>query len=42
MFFPISAVEISPLILAGIGFGVGILGGFFGVGGGFLAGPLMF
>ncbi len=42
MFFPISAVEISPLILAGIGFGVGVLGGFFGVGGGFLAGPLMF
>ena len=28
--------------LAGIGFLVGILGGFFGVGGGFIAGPMMF
>jgi uncharacterized membrane protein YfcA len=41
MFFPISGVFIHPLILAGIGFIVGILGGFFGVGGGFIAGPLM-
>ena len=41
MFFPISDVFIHPLILAGIGFVVGILGGFFGVGGGFIAGPLM-
>jgi uncharacterized membrane protein YfcA len=40
--FPISGVTISPILLAGIGFMVGILGGFFGVGGGFLAGPLMF
>ena len=42
MFFPITGVIISPLILAAIGFVVGILGGFFGVGGGFLAAPLMF
>jgi uncharacterized membrane protein YfcA len=42
MFFPITGVIISPLILATIGFVVGVLGGFFGVGGGFLAGPLMF
>ena len=42
MDFPISGVTISPLLLAGIGFLVGILGGFFGVGGGFIAGPLMF
>jgi hypothetical protein len=41
MLFPISGVFISPLLLAGIGFIVGVLGGFFGVGGGFLAGPLM-
>ncbi len=41
MLFPISGVFISPLLLAGIGFVVGVLGGFFGVGGGFLAGPLM-
>lgn len=42
MEFLITGVVISPLILAGIGFLVGVLGGFFGVGGGFLAGPLMF
>ena len=42
MFFPISEVIINPIYLAGIGFLVGILGGFFGVGGGFIAGPLMF
>ena len=42
MEFPISGVIVNPLLLAGIGFMVGILGGFFGVGGGFIAGPLMF
>ncbi len=42
MYFPLSGVQINPLILAGIGFIVGILGGFFGVGGSFIAGPLMF
>jgi hypothetical protein len=42
MHFPIANVTINPLLLAGIGFIVGILGGFFGVGGGFIAGPLMF
>ncbi len=41
MYFPVSDVTISPLLLAGIGFIVGLLGGFFGVGGGFLAGPTM-
>jgi uncharacterized membrane protein YfcA len=41
MFFPLSGVTISPLVLSGIGFLVGTLGGFFGVGGGFLAGPMM-
>lgn len=41
MYFPISDVLISPLLLAGVGFLVGLLGGFFGVGGGFLAGPTM-
>jgi hypothetical protein len=40
--FPIAGVTINPLFLAGIGFLVGILGGFFGVGGGFIAGPMMF
>lgn len=42
MYFPISDVTVNPLFLAGVGFLVGILGGFFGVGGGFLAGPMMF
>jgi len=35
-------VTVNPLLLAFIGFLVGILGGFFGVGGGFIAGPFMF
>lgn len=42
MHFPITGVTVSPLLLAGVGFLVGLLGGFFGVGGGFLAGPMMF
>ncbi|RLC78057.1 MAG: sulfite exporter TauE/SafE family protein [Chloroflexi bacterium] len=42
MEFVIAGVTISPLLLAGIGFLVGILGGFFGVGGGFIGGPLMY
>jgi uncharacterized membrane protein YfcA len=42
MEFPIAGVVVNPLVLAGIGFLVGILGGFFGVGGGFIAGPFMF
>ena len=41
MLFPIAGVTISPFLLAGIGFLVGVLGGFFGVGGGFLAGPAL-
>ncbi len=42
MEFPIAGVTVNPFVLAGIGFLVGILGGFFGVGGGFIAGPFMF
>jgi hypothetical protein len=42
MDFAISGVHISPLYLAGVGFVVGILGGFFGVGGSFIAGPALF
>jgi uncharacterized membrane protein YfcA len=42
MYFPITEVTVNPLFLAGVGFLVGLLGGFFGVGGGFLAGPMMF
>jgi uncharacterized protein len=42
MYFPITDVTINPLFLAAVGFVVGLLGGFFGVGGGFLAGPMMF
>lgn len=42
MEFPIAGVIVRPLYLAGVGFLVGILGAFFGVGGGFIAGPMMF
>ncbi len=42
MEFAIAGVVVNPLLLAAVGFLVGALGGFFGVGGGFIAGPLMF
>ncbi|MFN2145034.1 MAG: sulfite exporter TauE/SafE family protein [Anaerolineales bacterium] len=42
MNFPISGVTVDPIALMVIGFIVGVLGGFFGVGGGFLAAPFMF
>ncbi|HVW22769.1 MAG TPA: sulfite exporter TauE/SafE family protein [Opitutaceae bacterium] len=42
MYFPISGVHIPPLELILTGFLVGVLGGFFGVGGSFLAGPALF
>lgn len=41
MMFPISHTEISPIYLAAVGFLIGILGGFFGVGGSFIAGPAL-
>jgi len=41
MHFPISGTDISPLYLVVIGFLIGILGGFFGVGGSFIAGPAL-
>ncbi|MEY2440440.1 MAG: uncharacterized protein QOI34_1825 [Verrucomicrobiota bacterium] len=41
MFFPISGAHISPIYLALIGFLIGVLGGFFGVGGSFIAGPAL-
>ncbi len=42
MNFSISGTHIIPLYLMGIGFIIGIMGGFFGVGGSFLAGPALF
>lgn len=42
MLFPVSGVHISPFLLAGLGFIIGILGGFFGVGGSFLTNPALF
>ena len=42
MNFPISGTHIHPLSLIVVGFLLGLLGGFFGVGGGFLSGPLLF
>jgi len=41
MTFPISHAEISPIYLAFVGFLIGVLGGFFGVGGSFIAGPAL-
>lgn len=41
MYFPISGTDISPVYLVVIGFLIGILGGFFGVGGSFIAGPAL-
>src|SRR5215211_4905428 len=41
MYFPISGAEINPLYLVFVGFFVGIMGGFFGVGGSFIAGPAL-
>jgi uncharacterized protein len=41
MFFPISGAEISPIYLVIVGFVIGIMGGFFGVGGSFIAGPAL-
>jgi len=42
MTFLISGSHIDPIYLMGVGFIVGMLGGFFGVGGSFLAGPALF
>jgi len=41
MFFPISGAEINPIYLAVLGFFIGLMGGFFGVGGSFIAGPTL-
>ena len=41
MHFPISGADISPIYLGLVGFLIGILGGFFGVGGSFIAGPAL-
>src|SRR5690349_19543842 len=42
MDFLVSQTHISPLYLIVVGFVIGICGGFFGVGGSFLAGPALF
>src|SRR5947208_7617683 len=42
MDFSISQTHLSPTYLVIVGFIIGILGGFFGVGGSFLAGPALF
>jgi hypothetical protein len=42
MFFPISGVTLDPVYLVLIGFIIGVLGGFFGVGGSFLTAPALF
>src|SRR5256885_7612299 len=42
MTFLVSGAVINPVYLIAIGFVVGMLGGFFGVGGSFLAGPALY
>jgi uncharacterized membrane protein YfcA len=42
MHFPISGVTIPSIWLVAVGLVVGVLGGFFGVGGSFLAGPALY
>jgi uncharacterized protein len=42
MYFPISGVHLDPIYLVLVGFVIGILGGFFGVGGSFLTAPALF
>ncbi|MHB1845343.1 MAG: sulfite exporter TauE/SafE family protein [Deltaproteobacteria bacterium] len=42
MTFPISHASLPPLALVGIGVLVGTFGGLFGVGGSFIAGPMLF
>jgi uncharacterized membrane protein YfcA len=42
MDFLVSGAHVHPVYLIAIGFVVGVLGGFFGVGGSFLAGPALF
>ena len=42
MDFPISHTHLNIVFLIGVGFIVGVLGGFFGVGGSFLVGPALF
>ena len=41
MHFPISGTNINPTYLVVVGFLIGLLGGFFGVGGSFIAGPAL-
>src|SRR5437764_7412413 len=41
MYFPISHSHINPIYLVVTGFVIGVLGGFFGVGGSFIAGPAL-
>src|SRR5919206_2116628 len=42
MFFPFPHPSPSPPLLIALGFIIGVFGGFFGVGGSFLAGPALF
>jgi len=42
MDFLISGTHLNPFLLVAVGFIIGIMGGFFGVGGSFLAGPALF
>src|SRR5437667_6916372 len=41
MFFPISQAHVNALFFGVVGFVIGVLGGLFGVGGSFIAGPAL-
>jgi hypothetical protein len=41
IYLPIAEISVNVFVLLGLGFGVGLLSGVFGVGGGFLTTPLM-
>jgi len=41
LYLPIANLSVNALVIVGLGFGVGILSGIFGVGGGFLTTPLL-
>ncbi|MBL7325477.1 sulfite exporter TauE/SafE family protein, partial [Escherichia coli] len=41
LYLPIANLSVNALVIVALGFGVGLLSGMFGVGGGFLTTPLL-
>ncbi len=42
LYLPIAQMSVNPFLIIGMGIGIGIMSGLFGVGGGFLLTPLLF